>query len=141
MTLDEPIVIKGNRGNEALISENDELSIQETLYLLNIRLPSCSYGGIIIMAIGHGMLSYVLLRFGGLGKMNLRYWWPVLLLLWLGPLIIGHNGYHTEIKEFAFNTVQSDDKRRFPAEWKTLDTGQLFPLYVEMITGKKKTVF
>ncbi len=32
----EPIVITGKRGNAVLISEDDWLSIQETMYLLNI---------------------------------------------------------------------------------------------------------
>jgi len=32
----EPIIIKGKRGNAVLISENDWRAIQETMYLLNI---------------------------------------------------------------------------------------------------------
>ncbi len=32
----EPIIITGKRGNAVLISEDDWLSIQETMYLLNI---------------------------------------------------------------------------------------------------------
>ena len=32
----EPIIIKGKRGNAVLISEDDWRSIQETIYLLNI---------------------------------------------------------------------------------------------------------
>jgi len=33
----EPIVITGKRGNAILISEDDWRSIQETMYLLNIK--------------------------------------------------------------------------------------------------------
>lgn len=36
ISTNEPIIIKGKRGNAVLISEDDWRAIQETIYLLNI---------------------------------------------------------------------------------------------------------
>lgn len=59
------------------------------------------------------------------------------VILWLGPVVVGHIVHFGEVKRYTWRVVQNDESGAYPKEWKRLDADQVFPLYVEKITGKK----